>query len=133
MIRALRSGYLTICGEPLILDRPARLHLPCRLRHIDGMPFGILRVMMGAFCVLFAYSFGKSVIRIRRGRKRRSRATVWALRTIVTGLAAAWRSGIDLITLGVLALAVLSFAGGAYAEWRPRHQEELDRIIFPNE
>jgi hypothetical protein len=97
------------------------------------MPLGILRILMGAFCVLFAYAFGKSAVRLKHGRERRSRAIAWALRTIVTGLAAAWRAGFDLITITVLTLTVLSFAGGAYVEWRPKHEEELDRIIFPNE
>ncbi|HVP46879.1 MAG TPA: hypothetical protein VMT32_09855 [Bryobacteraceae bacterium] len=106
---------------------------PRKLRHSDGMPVVILRVMMGAFCVLFAYAFGKSAIRFRRGRERRSRTIAWALRTIVTGLAAAWRAGFDLVTLAVVTLAALSFAGGAYVEWRPKHEEELDRIIFPPE
>ena len=52
---------------------------------------------------------------------------------IVTGAAAAWRAGFDIITIAACALAALSFAGGAYLEWRPKHEEELDRIIFPHE
>jgi hypothetical protein len=104
------------------------------MRHSDGMPFVILRLMMGAFCMLFAYAFGKSAIRLRHGRERRSRIIAWALRTIVTGLAAAWGAGFDFITLAVVILAALSFAVGAYVEWRPaKHEEELDRIIFPHE
>ncbi|MBZ5596395.1 MAG: hypothetical protein LAP39_29475 [Acidobacteriia bacterium] len=97
------------------------------------MPPGVLRMMMGAFCVLFGYAFGKSAMRLRRGRERRSRTTAWALRTIVTGAAAAWRAGFDIITVTVITLSALSFAGGAYLEWRPKHEEELDRVIFPNE
>jgi len=97
------------------------------------MPPVILRLMMGAFCILFAYAFGKSVLRFRRGRERRSRTIAWALRAVVTALAAAWGAGFDLITVAVVSLAALTFAGGAYVEWRPKHEEELDRIIFPNE
>lgn len=88
---------------------------------------------MGVFCVLFSYSLGKSVIRLRRGRERRSRTLAWTLRTLITGVAAWWRAGFDEITVGAFALGLLSFAGGAYLEWRPKHQEELDRIMFPPE
>jgi hypothetical protein len=97
------------------------------------MPLAALRLLMGAFCVLFAYAFGKSAVRLRHGRERRSRTVAWALRTIVTGLAAAWRAGFDTITIAVFTLSAISFAGGFYVEWRPKHEEELDRVIFPNE
>jgi hypothetical protein len=89
--------------------------------------------MMGVFCVLFSYSLGKSAIRLHRGRERRSRTLAWALRTAVTGAAASWRAGFDEITVGALAVALLSLAGGAYLEWRPRHQDELDKVMFPHE
>jgi hypothetical protein len=103
------------------------------MRQSDGMPVGILRAMMGAFCVLFSYSLGKSAIRLHRGRERRSRTLAWTLRTVITGVAASWRAGFDEITVGVFALSLLSLAGGAYLEWRPRHQEELDKVMFPRE
>ena len=97
------------------------------------MPVGILRLMMGALCVLFSYSLGKSAVRLDRGRERRSRTLAWALRTVLTGVAASWRAGFDQITVGVFALALLSLAGGAYLEWRPKHQDELEKVIFPHE
>jgi hypothetical protein len=97
------------------------------------MPIGVLRLMMGVFCVLFSFSLGKSAIRLHRGQERRSRTLAWTLRTVLTGVAASWRAGFDEITVGAFALALLSLAGGAYLEWRPRHQEELDKIIFPHE
>jgi uncharacterized membrane protein len=96
------------------------------------MPIGVLRVMMGVFCVLFSYSLGKSAIRLYRGREHRSRTLAWTLRTVVTGIAASWRAGFDEITVGAFALALLTLTGGAYLEWRPRHEEELDKVMFPN-
>jgi len=97
------------------------------------MPIGVLRLMMGVFCVLFSFSLGKSAIRLHRGQERRSRTLAWTLRTVLTGVAASWRAGFDEITAGAFALALLSLAGGAYIEWRPRHREELDKVIFPHE
>jgi hypothetical protein len=89
--------------------------------------------MMGVFCALFSYSLGKSAIRLSRGRERRSRTVAWTLRTVVTGTAASWRAGFYAITIGAFAVALLCFAGGAYLESRPKHQEELDKVIFPPE
>jgi hypothetical protein len=109
------------------------LQIPGGLGQSYGMPIGVLRVMMGVFCVLFSYSLGKSAIRLHSGRERRSRTLAWTLRTVITAVAASWRAGFDAITVGAFAVALLSFAGGAYLEWRPKHQEELDRVIFPRE
>ena len=109
------------------------MQIPGELRQSDGMPIGVLRLMMGVFCVLFSFLLGKSAIRLHRGQERRSRTLAWTLRTVLTGVAASWRAGFDEITVGAFALALLSLAGGAYLEWRPRHREELDKIIFPHE
>jgi hypothetical protein len=109
------------------------LQIPIGLRQSDGMPIDVLRMMMGVFCVLFSYPLGKSAIRLHRGQERRSRTLAWVLRTVLTGVAASWRAGFDEITVGAFALALLSFAGGAYLEWRPKPQEELDKVMFPHE
>jgi hypothetical protein len=101
--------------------------------HIDGMPFGFLRGMLGILCIAFAQFFGRSYIRLNRGRERKSRTIAWALRTIVTGLAVVWRAGFDAVTIVFVSAAVLSFAAGAYFEWRPKHHEELDKVMFPRE
>lgn len=97
------------------------------------MPFGVLRGFLGALCIFFAHYFGRSGLRLYQGRERRSWTIAWALRTIVTGLAAVWRFGFDAITISVAALSILSFATGVYLEWRPKHREELDKIMFPPE
>jgi len=97
------------------------------------MPFGFLRGFLGVLCVFFAHYFGRSTLRLYQRRERRSRTIAWALRTIVTGLAVAWRLGFDAIAGAVFALSILSFAAGLYFEWRPKHHEELDKIMFPPE
>jgi len=97
------------------------------------MPLGFLRGMLGVLCLAFAQFFGRSYIRLHRGRERKSRTIAWALRTIVTGVAVVWRASFDAVTIVVVVGAILSFAAGAYFEWRPKHQEELDKIMFPQE
>ena len=97
------------------------------------MPLGFLRGMLGVLCIAFAQFLGRSYIRLHRGRERKSRTIAWALRTIVTGVAVVWRASFDAVTIVVVVGAILSFAAGAYFEWRPKHQEELDKIMFPQE
>ena len=128
--------YETPWSDSVVLRRQRR-ETPVanlrRMRHIYGMPLGFLRGLLGAFCILFAYSLGRSSIRMVEGRERRSKLLAWTLRTLVTGAAVAFRAGFDTITLVVFALAIASYAGGAYLEWRPKPHEELDKLMFPRE
>jgi hypothetical protein len=86
---------------------------------------------LGSLCVFFAHFFGRSSARLYKRTERQSRWLAWALRTIVTALAVLWRRGLDTISLATLVLAGLAFAAGAYDEWRPRRQEEISKILFP--
>lgn len=95
--------------------------------------FVLLRIIVGVFCIAFAHFFGRSVIRFEQGKERQSRMLAWALRTIVTGAAASWRSWFDITTIAVWSLAVLSLAAGIYDEWRPKREENLQKIMFPPE
>ena len=97
------------------------------------MSFGVIRWILGAFCIVFSPAFGRSVIRFQQGREKQSKLLAWALRVIVTGAAVAFRGGFDRTTIIVYSLAVLSFAAGSYHEWRPKHEEELEKIMFPRE
>jgi type IV secretory pathway VirB2 component (pilin) len=97
------------------------------------MSYGIIRWILGVFCILFAPAFGRSVIRFQQGRERQSKLIAWALRTIVTGAVVAFRDGFDRTTIVVYSLAILFFAAGAYYEWRPRHEDELEKVMFPRE
>jgi hypothetical protein len=97
------------------------------------MSLGFLRGMLGVFCIAFASFFGRSFIRLRQDRERKSRTIAWALRTVVTGLAVVWRAGFDALTIAVVTGAVFFFAAGGYFEWRPKRHDELDRVMFPRE
>lgn len=97
------------------------------------MSFGLIRWILGFFCIFFAPAFGRSVIRFRQGRERPFRLIAWSLRTIVTGIVVAWTGGFDRTTIVVYSLAALLFAAGAYYEWRPRHDDELEKVMFPRD
>lgn len=95
------------------------------------MSFALIRWILGVFCIFFAPAFGRSVIRFLQGRERQSRLIAWALRTIVTGAAVSFRGGFDRTTIVVYSLAILCFGAGAWYEWRPRHEDELEKVMFP--
>ncbi len=97
------------------------------------MEFVVLRLILGAFCVLFAPALGSSLVRFRQGRERQSRMLTWALRVVVTGAVVSFRTGFDRVTMIVYSLALLAFLAGAYFEWRPKHDEELEKVMFPRE
>jgi hypothetical protein len=97
------------------------------------MSFEVIRWILGAFCILFAPAFGRSAVRFQQGREKLPKLIAWALRTLVTGAVVAFRGGFDRTTIIVYSLAILLFAAGAYYEWRPKHEDELEKIMFPPE
>ena len=95
------------------------------------MPYGPLRVIVGLLCVFFAHFVGRSAIRVRQGRTRQSTLMSWMLRTLVASVAVFWHTGLDRISVGTIVLAIVAAAAGVYLEWRPRHHDELEKVMFP--
>lgn len=92
----------------------------------------VLRTILGVLCVLFAYMLGRETVHARReGRPRR--VVSWTLRTALTGLAVAWRHGLDGITIATLAGAAVAAGVGVWMAMRPKVEEDLSREIFPPE
>ncbi len=95
------------------------------------IPLELLRGILLLLCLFFAYSFGRAVVRVRRG-ERGARAYGWGIRTAVTAAALAWRHALDLTVIGAWVLGGAAFALGVWVETRPRTpQEDLTRQIFP--
>ncbi len=98
------------------------------------MPTDLLRAVLGALCVFFAHLSGRVAARAYRGEQQPRRAFGWALRTLVTGLAVAWRHGLDGVMIATLVGAALSAGAGAWLALRPqREEEDLSKQIFPPE
>ena len=97
------------------------------------MTFGVIRWILGAFCILFAPALGRSVVRFRQGRERQARLFAWSLRVILTGAAVSFRGGFDRTSIIVYSLAILLFAAGVILESRPKHDDELEKVMFPRE
>ena len=97
------------------------------------VPLDFLRGLLGALCVFFAHFLGRSAVGVYRGSLKKSRVYGWLLRTVVTAAAIVWRKGLDLIAVVVFALAAIALALGAWAELRPRQQEDLTGEMFPKQ
>ncbi|HVT93622.1 MAG TPA: hypothetical protein VHD76_12310 [Bryobacteraceae bacterium] len=95
------------------------------------MPYAPLRIVVGLLCVFFAHFLGRAAVRVKNGRARQATLVSWVLRTFVSGVAVLWHVGLDGISLGMIVLSLISCAGGIYLEFRPRHHEELEKVIFP--
>lgn len=94
------------------------------------VPIQLLRVGLGLLAALFAYSLGRTVIRLRRQNQPYRKALTWVLRILVCVFAVFWQRGFDVTSITTLALVVAAFGLGAYLEWRPRHVEEIH--LFPD-
>src|SRR5579872_2089205 len=92
----------------------------------------LLRIVMGALSALFAHLFGRSVALRSKGRERRRPLLTWALRFTLAAAAICY-FGVDRFAAIVLVLDVLVFALGWWDEWRPKHQDDLTRQMFPDD
>ena len=95
------------------------------------IPLELLRGILLLLCLFFAFQFGRSLARARRG-ERRARPYSWAIRTLLTGAALAWRHALDATVIGAWVLAGAAFALGIWVGMRPpAPQEDLTKEIFP--
>ncbi len=97
------------------------------------MPIGLFQTLLGALGILFAFSLGRSAVRLRRGKVRKGATIGWALRTTVCVYAVFYFGGLRWPFLLTLGLAVVSLSAGVWMESRPRKTDDLTEIIFPKE
>jgi hypothetical protein len=93
----------------------------------------LMRAALGLLAVFFAHYLGRSAAGLYQRCEPRSRTITWALRTAVCMTAVLWRSGLDVLSLIVLALALLSLAAGVRAQLRPPKDEGLVKQMFPDD
>ena len=92
----------------------------------------LLRIVVGGLSVLFAHMLGRSIGLSSKGRARRRPLITWALRYALSASAVCY-FGIDRFAVIVIVLGALLFAVGWWDEWRPKHQEDLTRQMFPDD
>lgn len=89
---------------------------------------GILRVALGLLAVFLAHFLGRSLARSRQPR----RIAGWSIRLAVALVALAWM-GLDLFALIIYVLALVSGGFGYWDEWRPKHEPDLTKTLFPED
>jgi hypothetical protein len=96
------------------------------------MPVEFLRGLIGGLSVFFAHFFGRAVVKVSKGRERKRPLYTWALRLILTIGGVCYR-GVDRLAIIILLLDAAAFALGWWAEWRPKHEEDLTHTMFPDD
>src|SRR5256885_17185830 len=91
-----------------------------------------LRGLLGGLSIFFAHFFGRAVVKVSKGKERKRALYTWALRLILTVAAICYR-GVDRLAIVVLGLDAGGFGLGWGDEWRPKHEEDLTRTIFPDD
>lgn len=97
------------------------------------MPYGAFIVVLAPLGVLFAFTLGRTAVKLMRGQARQRAAVGWALRTTVCVYAIFYFGGLRWPFLVTLGAAIVALAGGAWFESRPKKVEDLSKIMFPQE
>ncbi|MGD0498923.1 MAG: hypothetical protein ABSC23_10860 [Bryobacteraceae bacterium] len=98
------------------------------------MPASIefLRVTLGLIGVGCAFLLGRSVAIARKGPVKKSTLYGWMVRTGACMVAVAFRHALDAIVVLAWSLGAAALAFGWWNASRPRKDEDLARIIFPD-
>jgi hypothetical protein len=91
-----------------------------------------LRGLLGAISLFFAHFLGRTIAQTSKGKARRRPLFTWTLRYTLSICAVLYR-GVDRLAIIFLALGVVLFALGWWDEWRPKHEEDLTRKMFPED
>lgn len=102
----------------------------------EGMPVSLefLRGVVGVLCIFFGYMAGRVFPDYRKGRVRSSRLTAWILRTALCAAAMLFpQRAVDAIAVIVWISAVAAFRAGVWTAARARKEEDLTKVIFPDQ
>jgi len=100
---------------------------------LKEMSFELLRGMIGILGIGCAHMLARAIVGVRKRRSKSRSFYGWLLRTLLCLAAVAFRHALDVTDVVIWGLALLSFAGGWWAESRERVAEDLTRQIFPGE
>ena len=93
-----------------------------------------MRIFVGVLCAGFAYFLGRSIAQTRTTINWRTGPYSWAFRVLLAGFAVTWRSGLDIVSICVFAISIVTAAFGFYKERQPKKPaEDLSKVIFPEE
>ena len=91
-----------------------------------------LRGLLGLLSIFFAHFFGRTIAKVSKGRERRRPLYTWGLR-LTLAIAAVCYFGVDRLAIIILILDAVAFGLGWWDEWRPKHEDDLTRTMFPDD
>ena len=93
----------------------------------------VLRAALALMAVFFAHFLGRAWARSRKGEKGTGRLIALVVRMTVALTAICFTGGLDWFAWIAFLLSAISLGAGFFSEWRPKHDDELTRTIFPQE
>jgi hypothetical protein len=93
----------------------------------------LMRAALGLLAIFFAHYLGRSAVGLSQRREPRFRTITWGLRAAVCVLAVLWRNGLDVLSVMVIVLVLISLAAGVRAQFRLPKDEHLVEKMFPKE
>ena len=97
------------------------------------VPIEFLRGLIGFIGIGCAYLAGRATVAVRKGWQKPSRLTGWLIRMLLCFAAVVFRHPLDTADITIGALAIVAFAAALWDTSREKKQEDLTRIIFPDE
>ena len=96
-------------------------------------PIQLLRGLLGLIGIGSAFMAGHTLAAVRKGAVKAGRHYAWMVRAVLCLAALAFRHALDVLMIGVWALAAAAYAGGW---WQAAHQkppEDLSHEIVPRD
>ncbi len=91
-----------------------------------------LRGLLGILSIFFAHFFGRTMVKVAKGRERKRPLYTWGLRMTLSTAGVCYL-GVDRMAIIVLVLEAVAFGLGWWDESRPKHQDDLTRTMFPDD
>lgn len=91
-----------------------------------------LRGLVGGISIFFAHFLGRSIVLVSKGKQGRRPLYTWAFRYALATAAVCYH-GVDLLAIVVLAAGAVTLALGIWDERRPKKQEDLAKMMFPED
>jgi hypothetical protein len=93
----------------------------------------ILRGALTLLAMFMAHLFARILVRAQRGSVPGSRAVIPGVRLTLAVTMLWYVRGIDTFVLAAYLLIAAAGAFGWWSEWRPRHEEDATKLIFPDQ
>jgi len=90
-----------------------------------------LRGFLGLLGLSCAFMTGRTTAAVRKGQVKLPRLYAWLIRTTLCMLALSFRHPVDTLSMGIWALALVSFGGGYWQATHQKPPEDLTNEIFP--